>query len=62
MSDSLNLFARAICYHGQEGGGALKARFSEWLAPAQQEQEAELTAEEITAKILKDLGGHNERL
>ena len=58
MSDSLNLFARAICYQGHEGGGALTARFADWLEPAQQDQEPELTAEQITAKILKDLGGH----
>ena len=59
MSDSLNLFARAVCYHGEQGGGALQERFFEWLHPAQDHQ-PEMTAEQIKDKFLKDLGGNSK--
>lgn len=58
MSDSLNLFARAVCYQGQEGGGALQERFADWLRPAQDQQEdGEAVAQQTINKFLKDLGG-----
>lgn len=56
MSDSLNLLAKTVARI--EGGGALAKRYLEWVRPdTAPAPKHELTAEEIYAKFLKDLGG-----